>query len=84
MGGDYLRVPLATDESGTVYVEGKRVTFDEILDSYECGATAEDIVDIHPTLTLGEVYAVLGYYLQNSRSVEAYRSRPNAFHNCAA
>ena len=70
-----LRVPLAADENGTLRVEGKGVSFEEILQTYERGATAEEIVDVLPSLTLAEVYAVLSYYLQNPRQVETYRLR---------
>jgi uncharacterized protein (DUF433 family) len=83
-----VRVPLAADHDGILKVEGKSVTLEQILDCYESGAMAEEIVDSHPGLTLGEVYAVLGYYLQNRREIEAYRCRCSGGRNertcCAA
>jgi uncharacterized protein (DUF433 family) len=67
-----LRVPLAADESGTLRVEGKRVTLKQVLSAFEEGATAEEIVAAHAELTLAEVYAVLSFYLQHRREVERY------------
>ena len=78
-----LRVPLAADESGTLRVEGKRVSLEQLLNAFEEGATAEEITSAHAELTLAEVYAVLSFYLQHRRDIERYLAE-GAASSCAA
>jgi len=65
-------VPLDTDLDGVVRVGHTRVTLDTVVGAFEDGATAEEIVWQYPSLSLAEVYAVIGYYLQRQSEVEAY------------
>jgi uncharacterized protein (DUF433 family) len=67
-------VPLATDTDGVVRVGGTRVTLDTVVAAFGEGATAEEIVHQYPSLKLGDVYAVIGYYLRRREDVEAYLS----------
>lgn len=65
-------VPLAADATGTVRVGGTRVTLDTVIGAFARGGTAEQIVQQYPSLGLADVYAVIAYYLQNAREVDAY------------
>jgi uncharacterized protein (DUF433 family) len=68
-------VPLAADADGAIRVGGTRVTLDTLVGVFLAGATAEEIVQCYPSLDLGDVYAVIGYYLHHHREVEAYLQR---------
>ena len=65
-------IPLASDADGALRVGGTRVTLDTLVAVFKAGATAEEIVQRYPSLDLGDVYAVIGYYLHHRREVEAY------------
>jgi len=65
-------VPLRTDEDGVVRVGGTRVTLDTIVAAFQDGATAEEIAQQYPSLTLADVYSVIGYYLRRRPEVDSY------------
>ena len=65
-------VPLETDADGVVRVGATRVTLDTVVAAFKDGATAEEIVFQYPSLSLPDVYFVIGYYLQRRVEVEAY------------
>jgi len=65
-------VPLDMGMDGVVRVGNTRVTLDTVIDAFKDGATAEEIVWQYPTLSLADVYAVIGYYLQRQSEVESY------------
>lgn len=65
-------VPLSVDADGVIRVTGTRVTLDTIAHAFERGATAEEMVQQFPTLTLADVYGVLGYLLRHQAEVAAY------------
>ncbi len=75
---DAVAVPLRTDESGTIRVGGTRVLLDLVIFAFRQGATPETIVEQYPSLVLADVYLVLGYYLQNRDTVDAYIRRREA------
>ncbi len=64
-------VPL-TYLDGVLRVGGTRVTLDTVVSAFEQGATAEEIAQQYSSLNLADVYAVIGYYLQNRVEVEQY------------
>ena len=68
-------VPLEVDADGVVRVGGTRVTLDTIVDAFQDGATAEEIVYQFPSLDLADVYSVISFYLQRQSDVEAYLRR---------
>ena len=68
-------IPLTTDVDGVVRVGNTRVTLDTVVMTFNEGATAEEIVSQYPSLLLADVYAVIGYYLQQQPEVEAYLSQ---------
>lgn len=66
-------VPL-TEVDGVLRVGGTRVTLDTIVAAFEEGATPEEIAQQYPSLNLADVYAVIGYYLQNQSAIQQYLS----------
>jgi uncharacterized protein (DUF433 family) len=65
-------VPLIVGEDGTIRITGSRVTLDSLVDEFKLGATAEQIQEDFPSLTLREVYGAISYYLEHEETVEEY------------
>ena len=65
-------VPLQETEEGVVRVGGTRVTLDTVIAAFDEGATAEEIVQQYPALSLADAYAAISYYLRHRSDVEAY------------
>ena len=68
-------VPLSFDDDEVIRVAGTRVPLDTVVEAFETGATPEEISSDYPVLQLGDVYAVLAYYLRHREEVEAYLDR---------
>ena len=64
--------PLTITADGVVRVANTRVTLDTVVAAFHDGATAEEIAQQYPSLTLADVYAVISYYLQRGAEVDAY------------
>lgn|SRR5512141_2415260 len=67
-----LSLPLALSKDGIARVGGTRVTLDTVVRAFIRGATAEEITQQYPSLSLPDVYAVISYYLQNREEVDKY------------
>jgi len=67
-----MTVPLYTDEHGAIRVGETRVLLELLIHAYYRGETPEGIVDSYPTLTTADVYAVIGYYLQNREQIDSF------------
>ncbi len=65
-------IPIHTDADGVIRVGGTRVTLDTVVAAFDAGATAEEIVQQYPSVTLADVYSVIGYYLRHQPEVRAY------------
>lgn len=65
-------LPLVADTDGVVRVAKTRVTLDTVVAAFQDGLTAEEIAEQYPSLPLGQVYAVIGYYLDHQVDVDAY------------
>ncbi len=65
-------VPLEVKEDGVVRVIGSRVTLDTVIGAFNDGASAEEIVEQYPSLSLNDVYAVIAYYLHEKAAVDTY------------
>lgn len=65
-------VPLTLGSDGVMRVAGSRVTLDSLIHQFQHGATAEQIQEDFPSVSLRDIYAVIAYYLQHTRSVEEY------------
>jgi uncharacterized protein (DUF433 family) len=69
-------VPLVSDADGRLHVSGTRVTLDTVVAAFGDGATAEEIVQRDPSLRLGDVYAILTFYIRRRPDVDAYLCQP--------
>ncbi|MCI0488780.1 MAG: DUF433 domain-containing protein [Blastocatellia bacterium] len=64
--------PLIQEKDGTVRVTGSRVTLDTVVGAFKKGATAEQIQDSFPSLSLQAIYGTIAYYLEHKADVEEY------------
>ncbi len=71
-------VPLRTDEHGVMRVGKTRVPLDTVVYAFNQGSSPEEIVMSDPSLELGDVYAVVNYYLHNRTEVDVYLSQREA------
>lgn len=67
-----ISTPLVVTEQGTIRVKGSRVSLDSIIHHFKLGATAEQIVQSFPSLSLGDVYSSIAYYLTHRPEIEEY------------
>lgn len=68
-------LPLILDDDGVVRVRGTRVTLDTVIYAFLNGATAEEIAQQYPSLSLPDIYSVIGYYLNQRGKVNRYLQR---------
>jgi uncharacterized protein (DUF433 family) len=64
--------PLRIDASGALRVGDTRVLLELVIRAFQDGATPEAIVQRYSSLSLGDVYSVVGYYLHHREEVGAY------------
>jgi uncharacterized protein (DUF433 family) len=69
---DVQTIPLRADSDGVMRVGETRVTLDTVVNAFEQGHTAEEIVSHFSALRLADVYAVIAYYLNNQAEVQTY------------
>ncbi len=65
-------LPLQRDQHGTIRVGGTRVTLDTVIHAFKAGADAGEIADQFSTLSLADIYTVIGYYLRHRQEIDAY------------
>jgi uncharacterized protein (DUF433 family) len=65
-------IPLRADTKGLIRIGQTRVNLDLVVAAFQQGASAEEIVQAWPTLDLGDVYAVLAFYLHNQAAADSY------------
>jgi uncharacterized protein (DUF433 family) len=70
-----LTVPLREDPAGVLRVGTSRVLLELVIRAYQRGASPQEIVRMYETLDLGDVFAVLAYYLSHSSEVDEYLRR---------
>ncbi len=58
-------LPLETNADGVIRVRGTRVTLDTVWAAFNEGATAEEIVQQYPSLSLADAYQAVGYCLRH-------------------
>ncbi len=71
-------VPLFTDPYGAIRVQGTRVGLDILVTAFRAGATAEEIAQRFPAVTLADVYQIIAHYLNHTAEIDAYLSRRQA------
>ena len=67
--------PLWEDDAGAVRIGDSRVLLELVIRAFQDGATPETIAQRYSTLALGDVYAVVAYYLRHQSDVESYLSQ---------
>lgn len=67
-----LAVPLREDPPGVLRVGKSRVLLELVLHAHQRGASPQEIVQMYPALDLGDVYAVIAYYLAHPPEVDEY------------
>ncbi|MBI5952722.1 MAG: DUF433 domain-containing protein [Chloroflexi bacterium] len=68
-------IPLKMNKDGVILVSKTRVTLDTIVAAFSEGASAEEISYQYPSVPLGDIYSVIGYYLRKKKQVDAYLKR---------
>ena len=66
------QIPIMTGPDGVMRVHGTRVTLDTIVEAFNEGATAEEIAQQYPSVSLADAYQVIGFYLRHSTELESY------------
>lgn len=64
--------PLTLWDDGSIRVGDSRVSLDSIVHEFARGATAEQIQDDFPSLSLREIYGAISYYLDCQEQVDDY------------
>lgn len=71
--------PLREDETGAIRIGDSRVLLELLIRAFQDGASPETIVQRYSTLSLSDVYIVIGYYLRHPQEVESYLSEREQF-----
>jgi len=64
--------PIRVDSDGTARVGASRVRLASVLHHYKQGATPEQIRESFPSVSLGDIYGAIAYYLHHRDEVDAY------------
>lgn len=67
-----IQVPLVSCPDGRVKIENTGVFLEHIIDDFEDGVIADEIVTRHNDLRLSDVFLVVSFYLKNRKEVEDY------------
>ena len=65
-------IVLEMEPNGVIRVSGTRVPLETVIAAFQDGATPEEIVQQYPSIPLGDLYQVVGYYLSNREEIERY------------
>ena len=60
------------DDDGVLRVGGTRVRLETVINAFQAGCAAEEILLKHPSTQLTDIYAVITYYLWHRAEVDAY------------
>src|SRR5574341_1473714 len=63
---------LIEDRDGTIRLAGSRVPLDTVVYEFNQGATAEQIQDSFPSLSLRSIYGAIAFYLEHQEAVDHY------------
>ncbi len=67
-----IQAPLSEDKHGVIRIGNTRVTLLSLVNAYQQGASAEEIMQDFPTLSLSEIYTTIAYYLKHRPEVDQY------------
>ena len=68
-------IPVVMDHDGVMRILHSRVTLDTLVCAFQDGATAEEIARQYPTVSLADIYSIIGYYLRRRPEIDAYLAR---------
>lgn len=63
------------DQDGTIRLTGSRIPLDTVVHEFNQGATAEQIQDSFPSLSLRVIYGAITFYLERQAEVDDYLRR---------
>src|SRR3984893_18656197 len=67
-----LAVPLREEPAGGFRVGKSRVLLELVIRAYQRGASPQEIVRMYDSLEIGDVFAVLAYYLAHPAEIDEY------------
>ena len=67
--------PLFEDPDGAIRLMGSRIPLDTVIYEFNQGATAEQIQDSFPSLSLRSIYGAISFYLERQTAVDDYLRR---------
>jgi uncharacterized protein (DUF433 family) len=70
-----LTVPLREEPPGVLRVGRSRVLLELVIRAHQRGASPPEIVRMYDSLDLGDVYAVIAYYLAHQAEMDEYLRR---------
>ena len=73
-----VTVHLTRDTSGAIRIGNSRVLLELVIRAFQNGETPESIVQSYDTLSLVDVYAVIGYYLSQPNAIDEYVTERSA------
>ena len=65
-------IVLEMEADGAIRISGTRVPLETVIAAFQDGATPEEIAQQYPSIPLGDLYQVVGYYLNNRAEIERY------------
>jgi uncharacterized protein (DUF433 family) len=70
-----LPIPLWEDPPGVLRVGKSRVLLELVVRAHQRGQSPQEIVKMYDSLDIGDVYAVIAYYLAHPAEVDEYLRR---------
>jgi uncharacterized protein (DUF433 family) len=70
-----LSIPLREDPPGVLRVGKSRVLLELVIRAHQQGKSPQEIKQMYDSLDLGEVFAVVAYYLAHPAQVDEYLRR---------
>jgi uncharacterized protein (DUF433 family) len=67
-----VSVPLREDPPGVLRIRASRVLLELVIRAYQRGTSPQEIVRMYDTLDLGDVFAVIAYYLSHPVEIDEY------------
>ena len=67
-----LSIPLREEPPGVLRVGKSRVLLELVIGAHQRGANPQDIVEMYDALNLGDVFAVIAYYLAHPAEIDEY------------
>ena len=64
--------PFDQDDDGTIRLRGSRVTLETLVGAFKRGDSPEEIQQGFPGLSLAQIYAAIGWYLDNQADADNY------------